>query len=107
MIDGEYENRWYLRHAYFQTLDFAFYDLGLNRLWAKIYAYNRKALGLIQYFGFVKEGVLRQSAFKNGQFVNEVILSILRDEYDVLERKEGYSRKSNQDPEQPTTYIKF
>ncbi len=36
MIDKAYENRWYLRHAYFQTLDFAFYDLNINRLWAKI-----------------------------------------------------------------------
>lgn len=94
MIDKEYENRWYLRHAYFLTLDFAFYDLNINRLWAKIYEYNRKALGLIQYFGFKKDGLLRQSAYKNGEFVNEVVLSLLKEEYDHLERKEGYSRKS-------------
>lgn len=99
MIDKTYENRWYLRHAYFQALDFAFYDLNLNRVWAKIYEYNRKALGLIQYFGFKKEGVIRQSAFMDGEFVNEVILSLLREEYDVLERKEGYSRKSINNPE--------
>ncbi len=107
MIDKAYENRWYLRHAYFQTLDFAFYDMNLNRIWSKIYEYNRKALGLIQYFGFVKEGVLRQSAFKDGKYVNEVILSLLREEYEVLERKEGYSRKSKHSPEEPSAFMKF
>jgi len=107
MIDKAYENRWYLRHAYFQGLDFAFYDLNLNRVWAKIYEYNRKALGLIQYFGFKKEGVIRQSAYKNGKYVNEVILSILKDEYDNLERKEGYSRKSKDNQEQPSAFIKY
>ena len=95
MIDKAYENRWYLRHAYFQTLDFAFYDLNINRLWSKIYEYNRKALGLIQYFGFKKEGILRQSAFKNGDYVNEVMLSLLKEDYEGIERKEGYSRKSS------------
>jgi RimJ/RimL family protein N-acetyltransferase len=107
MIDKAYENRWYLRHAYFQTLDFAFYDMNLNRVWSKIYEYNRKALGLIQYFGFVKEGVIRQSAYKDGEFVNEVILSLLRKEYDVLERKEGYSRKSRKGEEGSEKFIKF
>jgi len=107
LIDKAYENRWYLRHAYFQALDFAFYDLNLNRVWAKIYEFNRKALGLIQYFGFQKEGVIRQSAYKNGEYVNEVILSLLKEEYDVLKRKEGYSRKSKDAPDQPSSFIKY
>lgn len=92
MIDKAYENRWYLRHAFFQSLDFAFYELNLNRVWAKMYDYNRKAIGLIQYFGFKKDGILRQNAYKNGKYVDEVLLSMLKEEYESLERKESYSR---------------
>jgi RimJ/RimL family protein N-acetyltransferase len=99
MIDKAYENRWYLRHAYFQSLDFAFNQLNLNKVWAKMYDYNRKALGLIQYFGFKKDGVLRQNAYKNGKYVDEVVLSMLKEEYNELERKESYDRNADQQPE--------
>jgi RimJ/RimL family protein N-acetyltransferase len=107
MIDKVYENRWYLLHAYFQTLSFAFNDMGLNRLWAKIYEYNKKAQSLIKYGGFIEEGVLRQSIYKDGKYINEVLLSILREEWDQLERKESYLRQSKDSSEKSSTYIKF
>lgn len=98
MIDKTYENRWYLRHAFMQSMDFAFNQLNLNKVWAKMYDYNRKAIALIQYFGFKKDGVLRQNAYKDGKYVDEFVFSMLRSEYETLARRESYARESGNSP---------
>lgn len=64
-----------------QTLNFAFQDLGLERVWLKVMTDNAAALKLYKKSGFVEEGVMRKSVFKNGQFVDQLMMSILREEF--------------------------
>jgi len=63
------------------TLDFAFGSLGLNRVWLKVTADNQVALKLYKSSGFVKEGLLRESVFKNFRFRNELVMSVLAKDY--------------------------
>lgn len=64
-----------------QTLNFAFQDLGLERVWLKVMTDNAPAIKLYQKCGFVEEGVMRKSVFKKGQFVDQIMMAILREEF--------------------------
>jgi RimJ/RimL family protein N-acetyltransferase len=64
-------------------LYFAFYDLNLNRLFLQVFENNTVALNVYSKLGFVKEGVLRQSAYIDGKYVNVIMMGILRDDYIV------------------------
>ncbi|MCB2219436.1 MAG: GNAT family N-acetyltransferase [Bacteroidetes bacterium] len=65
-----------------ETLRFAFYKLGLNRIFLKVLANNETAIKLYKKVGYKEEGVLRSSVFKNNRFENEIIMSILKSEFE-------------------------
>jgi RimJ/RimL family protein N-acetyltransferase len=39
--------------------------------------------------GYKMEGVLRNSVFKNGKFQNQIIMSILREEFDIIAKEKN------------------
>jgi len=73
----------YSKEATLETLEFAFLNLGLNRIYLKVLEKNNVAYNLYKKVGFKKEGIIRQSVFKNGEFHNEILMSILNKEFDV------------------------
>lgn len=60
---------------------FTFEELDLNRLELQVYSHNSRAIKSYEKVGFNKEGVLRQALFMNDTYSDEIIMSILRDEY--------------------------
>lgn len=68
------------REALLQILHYGFEERGLNRVYAHINADNTASLRLHEKCGYKKEGVLRQAIFKNGQFKDVVVMSILKEE---------------------------
>ena len=62
-------------------LDYSFNYLNIHRIYLFCYSDNQKAISLYEKCGFVKEGVLRQAHFSNGQFRDLILMAILRDEY--------------------------
>lgn len=74
----------YATEARMLALRFAFYERGMNRVWATILDSNTPSIRLNEKCGFKKEGILRQSIFKDGVYHDQVIMSILRDEFDVV-----------------------
>jgi len=62
-------------------LQHAFDDLNLHRIWLQVRSDNLPALKLYQRLGFVEEGRLRQAAFKQGQYVDLLIMGLLADEF--------------------------
>jgi len=69
-------------------LDFAFKERGFNRIWALILESNIGSIKMCERCGYKKEGLLRQSVYKNGKFQNQIIMSILSDEfYKMLKEK--------------------
>lgn len=59
-------------------------SLGLYCLTAHVLAYNEASLALFASCGFVKEGVLRSRAIKNGERCDLVSFSITRDDFERL-----------------------
>jgi RimJ/RimL family protein N-acetyltransferase len=67
---------------------YAFEDMNLNRIFGETFATNTIELLNLQELGFVTEGTLRQTYYKNGQYIDSVIQSLLRSDYDKL--KDGW-----------------
>lgn len=59
----------------------AFFDLNLRRIQLEVLEYNQTAQNLYRKIGFVVEGRKRKAVFKNGSYVDEMIMGLLRDEY--------------------------
>jgi len=60
------------------ALDMADKWLNLTRIELEVYADNEPAIRLYESFGFEREGKLRQHAFRDGQYVDSIVMSRLR-----------------------------
>lgn len=69
------------RQATRAILSHAFLDLNLHRIYLTVLPDNERAIRLYESIGFQREGIYRKSLFKNGQFIDVLGMSLLRDEY--------------------------
>jgi putative acetyltransferase len=60
------------------ALDMADKWLNLTRMELEVYADNEPAIRLYERFGFEREGRLRQHAFRDGQYVDSIVMARLR-----------------------------
>lgn len=67
--------------AFNEIIRHAFDDLNLNRMEAFILTDNAASLALCRKVGFKEEGLLRQYTFKDGEYRDTVIMSVLREEW--------------------------
>lgn len=62
------------------ALDFAWRDLNLSRVWLHVFADNERAIRAYARAGFVREGLLRRSAWIDGAWRDAVAMAVLRDD---------------------------
>ena len=79
--DPETRGKGYAHEACLKALEFGFRKLGLHRIYLKVHKTNTAALKLYEKCGFRMEGTLRDSDFKNGIFIDELIMSVLSGEF--------------------------
>lgn len=82
--EKKYRGKGYGTEARLLLLQFAFYERGFERIWALVLENNIASLKMLEKCGYKREGLLRNSVYKNGRFNNQVLLSILRSEFDIL-----------------------
>lgn len=58
-----------------------FRKLGMNRVGAEIYSFNRRSIGLFKRAGFRREGIIRLAILREGVFVDEHLFGLLREEW--------------------------
>jgi RimJ/RimL family protein N-acetyltransferase len=58
-------------------------DLGFHRIELQIYAFNERAIAHAERSGFVREGVKRQAYFRDGDWQDAVLFSLLSDELEA------------------------
>ena len=63
------------------VLKFVFEELNLNRLQLEVFSHNKRGIRAYEKIGFKKEGVLRDSLNYKGKFSDEIIMSVLKEEY--------------------------
>lgn len=44
---------------------------------------------MVEKCDYKKEGILRNSVFKNEKFQNQIVMSILRDEFDIIAKEKN------------------
>jgi ribosomal-protein-alanine N-acetyltransferase len=58
----------------------------MNRIGAEIYEFNTPSIKLFERNGFQLEGKLRQYIFKDGVFKDELLYSLLREDWERQSR---------------------
>lgn len=83
ILIGEYDCRNIVNtvQAVYLLLEYGFYELGLHKIYGKWMKDNKPSLLLGDIFGFQLDGVLRDEVYKNGQYHDLVVKSIMRSEY--------------------------
>jgi RimJ/RimL family protein N-acetyltransferase len=71
------------------TLDFAFQNTAVNRLEARAVVQNGRGNGALRKIGAVQEGVLRGSLLKDGKYLDQIMWSILSQDW--FQAKAGWS----------------
>lgn len=62
-------------------LGYGFNTLNLIRVELRVYANNPRAIRCYEKCGFVQEGVLREARFWNGNYLNVLVMGLLRREW--------------------------
>lgn len=63
---------------------YAFDELNLNRLSLTVLSTNERAMKLYRSVGFIDEGRMRQAQYKSGQYVDVLMMGLLKSEYRQL-----------------------
>jgi diamine N-acetyltransferase len=79
--EKNYWNRGYGTDAMRLLLKHGFGTLNLNRIYLYVYQNNPRAIRTYEKAGFVHEGVRRQAAYKDGQYIDILMMSVLRSEW--------------------------
>ena len=80
----EYWSRGYGTDAMRTLVRWGFNTLNLHRICLHVYADNLRAIRSYQKAGFVEEGRLREHDFRNGAYRDEVVMGLLRHEWEAL-----------------------
>ncbi|GGM18289.1 N-acetyltransferase [Paraliobacillus quinghaiensis] len=64
-----------------EMLIWGFNELELNKIWLRVEVDNKKAIKSYKRSGYVEEGILRQDRLRNGEFVDRLRMSILKQEF--------------------------
>lgn len=76
--------------AWMTLMRYAFNELRLNRINGSALAYNKASLRVCEKVGFKVEGVQRQAVYKNGEYIDLVIMGCLKSDYEELITKTKY-----------------
>jgi len=82
--DEQVRGKGYAKESTCQTLSFGFNQLGLNKIYLFVQKNNSAAIKLYEKVGFQFEGELRKSVYKNGKFINELVMGILKEDFQTL-----------------------
>ena len=82
-----YWNQGWGKKATRLMLKHGFENRSLNRIYLHVYENNPRAVKAYETAGFVREGVLRQAVFKNGRYLDLIVMSVLSNEWVNLKEK--------------------
>jgi len=86
-IYKNYSNKGYATETAKYMLKFVFEELGINRFYGYWLVSNIPSIKLAKKLGFVEEGLIRSFVYKNNNYQNAYLMSILKNEYNVLKNE--------------------
>jgi RimJ/RimL family protein N-acetyltransferase len=79
--DKRYWNKGYGTEAMQVILKHGFETLNLHRMYLRVFQTNPGAIRAYEKAGFIHEGIQRQAEFRNGQYVDVLMMSVLLEEW--------------------------
>lgn len=83
MNEVKYTSKGYGTEAIKLIIDYVFFDLKLNRLQLEVFSHNVRGIRAYEKVGFIKEGVLREALYYEGKYSDEIIMSIVRSDFNL------------------------
>jgi ribosomal-protein-alanine N-acetyltransferase len=78
-LGEEFWNRGIVSEAAAAMTTYAFDTLGMARVYAEVFEWNSASMRVLEKAGFVKEGILRKSAYKDRQIIDQVLYAKVRE----------------------------
>ena len=69
-LGEKYWNKGIVSRAISEMVNYVFTELPITKLFAGVYSHNPASMRVLEKAGFVKEGILRKTAIKNGVVVD-------------------------------------
>ncbi|MBD5098019.1 MAG: GNAT family N-acetyltransferase [Clostridiales bacterium] len=92
-ISSEFTGKGYATEGAKLTIQYAFEELGMNRIEGRFLDDNIASQRVGDKLGYVRDGVLRDYVFKNGRYHDVIFSSILRSDYEKLKEQGIYPIK--------------
>jgi RimJ/RimL family protein N-acetyltransferase len=86
-------------------LEHAFANLGLHRVALSVFSFNVRALRAYRRLGFVTEGRARDAIWRDGRFWDEILMSMLEDDWRALRGRALGLEQALADPGEPPAAI--
>jgi RimJ/RimL family protein N-acetyltransferase len=84
--DKDHWSRGYGQDAIETLLRFGFHEMNLHRIYLRVFDFNERAQACYRKCGFVEEGCLRDDRYQDGCYHDTVMMGILREEYDAMQK---------------------
>ena len=85
--DPDNRNRGYATEAVTALIDYLYKSFPINRIECSTSTQNHASLRLAEKCGFMREGVLRGLVFVGGLYIDDMVLSILRSDWEQRQGK--------------------
>jgi diamine N-acetyltransferase len=85
----DYWNKGYGTESMTLLLKHGFEILNLNRIMLQVYEDNPRAIRCYEKVGYKHEGRLRQARYWNGEYLDILIMSVLKEEWDQMLAKDS------------------
>lgn len=85
--EKDYQNKGYGTEAMEMLVEYGFNTLNMNRIELSVYDFNIRAYKSYIKVGFVEEGRKRQARYHNGEYHDEIIMSLLREDWEKKARE--------------------
>lgn len=82
-LNQKHHGRGYATEALKFTIDYLFSELGKRRIVASIDPRNLPSISLFERLGFRKEAHFKESLFINGEWVDDLVFALLKDEWNA------------------------
>lgn len=76
--DPSHHGKGYGSEAVQLLIEFGFKDLNLHRIYLHVFATNNRAIRAYEKCGFCREGILKEAAFIDGEWVDVIIMGLIR-----------------------------
>lgn len=80
-LNKNHQGKGYATEALTETINYLFDVLNKRRIVASIDPRNQPSISLFERLGFRKEAHFRESLFINGEWVDDLVYAILKDEW--------------------------